>query len=81
MHLNIIIYYSYIYRIDSEDNLCVSDFGLSKSLYEKMYFRQGVDDAVKLPLKWMALESMHDNIFSEKSDVVKREIRFLILLR
>ena len=57
-------------RIDSEDNIRVSDFGLSKSLYEKMYFRQDTSEGVKLPIKWMALESMEDAVFSEKSDVV-----------
>ena len=70
--------YSYFifcfYRIDSEYNICISDFGLSKNLadYDKVYFRQDINDTVKLPLKWMALECMHDNIFSEKSDVVRR---------
>ena len=65
------------YRIDSEDNICISDFGLSKNLadYEKVYFRQDVNDTVKLPLKWMALECMHDSVFSEKSDVVRRGIK------
>ena len=48
----------------------VSDFGLSKSLHEKMYFRQDKSDGVKLPIKWMAIESIDDGIFSEKTDVV-----------
>ena len=52
----------------------MSDFGLSKSLYEKMYFRQDTSEGVKLPIKWMALESMHDAVFSEKSDVVSTHI-------
>ena len=43
---------------------------MSKGLYEKMYFRQDKTEGVKLPIKWMAIESVDDGIFSEKSDVV-----------
>ncbi len=49
----------------------MSDFGLSTGLYEKMYFRQEKKDSVKLPIKWMAIESIDDGIFSEKSDMVR----------
>ena len=35
-----------------------------------MYFRQNKDEGVKLPIKWMALESMEDAVFTEKTDVV-----------
>ena len=53
----------------------VSDFGLSEDVYSRNYFRQlaGGEDkeaSVKLPVRWMALESLNDGIFSEKTDVV-----------
>ena len=64
------------YRIDDQGIIKVADFGLSEDVYEQNYFRQRFsrqdsDSApIKLPLKWMALESLHDGVFSEKSDVV-----------
>ena len=49
----------------------VADFGLSESLNtSKEYFCQNRDCAIKLPIKWMAPESMNDGKFSVKSDMV-----------
>ena len=49
----------------------VADFGLAESLdTNKNYFRQGQDNIVKLPMKWLAPESISDGVFSEKTDVV-----------
>lgn len=48
----------------------VGDFGLSESTYSKNYFRQDQSAGIKLPIKWMAPESLTDGIFSEKTDVV-----------
>ena len=48
----------------------VADFGLSESLYSKTYFRQQKGQAVRLPVKWLALEALTEGVFSEKSDVV-----------
>ena len=55
--------------MDEYDMIKVSDFGLSQSIYEKTYFRQS-DLEIKLPVKWMAIESINDAIFTEKTDVV-----------
>ena len=50
----------------------VSDFGLSESIdATKDYFRQDQTEVIKLPIKWMALESISDAVFSEKTDVVR----------
>ena len=54
----------------------VADFGLSEDVYSKNYFRERGDGEeegeapVKLPIRWMALESLNDGIFNEKTDVV-----------
>ena len=57
----------------------IADFGLSEDIYSKNYFRQsGSDKSVKLPVKWMAPESLSDGVFSEKSDVVGS--RYIIVI-
>ena len=59
------------YRIDDEDCVKVADFGLSRDLYEKDYYSsKDLDRKGKMPIKWMALESLEDFIFTTKSDVV-----------
>lgn len=58
-------------RIDVNFVIKVADFGLSKCLdTSKQYFRQSQDEAIRLPIKWLAPESINDGVFSEKSDVV-----------
>ena len=50
----------------------VADFGLAESVdISKNYFRQTQKDVVRLPIKWLAPESINDTVFSEKSDVVR----------
>uniref|UniRef100_A0A1A8NSS4 receptor protein-tyrosine kinase n=2 Tax=Nothobranchius rachovii TaxID=451742 RepID=A0A1A8NSS4_9TELE len=47
--------------------VCVADFGLSKKIFSSNYYRQQV--AVRMPIKWMAMESLSESIYTAKSDV------------
>ena len=61
-----------LYRIDRNFLIKITDFGLSEDIFVKEYFRQDSDrDVVRLPVKWMAPESLTDGHFSEKSDIVR----------
>ncbi|XP_015230415.1 PREDICTED: tyrosine-protein kinase receptor TYRO3 [Cyprinodon variegatus] len=53
--------------LDESMSVCVADFGLSKKIYSGDYYRQG--SVSKLPVKWIALESLADNVYTTQSDV------------
>ena len=48
----------------------IADFGFSEKMYVKAYIHRAVDGGMRLPVKWMAPESILDGVFSEQSDVV-----------
>ncbi|XP_056632203.1 vascular endothelial growth factor receptor 1-like isoform X1 [Diorhabda sublineata] len=51
----------------SEDNIVkICDFGLAKSMYKNDNYRKKGD--CPLPVKWMAIESIRDRVFSTQSD-------------
>jgi serine/threonine protein kinase len=59
----------FISRVDQDLSVKVADFGLARVIYQTDYYRQ--HQQMKVPVKWMAPESLHDMISTEKSDVVR----------
>lgn len=57
-----------IHRLGDDLRVCVADFGLSKKIYSSNYYRQKA--TIRVPIKWMAIESLSESIYSSKSDVV-----------
>ncbi|KAK3610541.1 hypothetical protein CHS0354_008977, partial [Potamilus streckersoni] len=54
--------------LDKELNVKVADFGLSREIYEREYYSSD-NKKTKLPIRWMAPESMEKGTYSAKSDV------------
>lgn len=59
-------------------SVCVADFGLSKKIYSGDYYRQG--RIAKMPVKWIAVESLADRVFTVKSDVVRSVLQLCFIL-
>ena len=61
--------------MDESYTVKVADFGLARDVYDKEYYSVHNKSGVKLPVKWMALESLQTHKFTTKSDVVRAPVR------
>ena len=55
----------------------VADYGLTEDMYGNNYFRQGKSETgsdEKVPMKWMAPESIENDVYTEATDVVSTDI-------
>ena len=62
------IYSFFFNRLDSNFTVKVADFGLTRDVYSKEYYSS--ENKQRLPVKWMAPESLEQGKYSAKSDVV-----------
>jgi hypothetical protein len=54
----------------------VADFGMARDVFDKEYYSVQDHRKAKLPVKWMAIESLQTQKFTAKSDVVSEGITF-----
>ena len=59
-------------RIDGDGVIKVADFGLTEDIYGTNYFRIDTisGEKEKVPIRWMAPESIETNLYNESTDVV-----------
>ncbi|CAI8054130.1 Putative insulin-like peptide receptor [Geodia barretti] len=67
-------------RIDEKGIVKVADFGLTEDMYCRKYFRRDKSEPggeEKVPIRWMAPESIKNDIYNEATDVVRKIKSFL----
>ena len=58
------------FRVSDKYIVKIADFGLSRDVYDKDYYRRDETGGVALPIKWLAVECLRAGVFSSQSDVV-----------
>ena len=49
----------------------MADFGLTEDIYNTSYYRRGKSGSEeKVPIRWMAPESIEEDIYNKSTDVV-----------
>ena len=57
----------------------MADFGLTEDMYRTKYYRRSESESEeRVPIRWMAPESIETNIYNEATDVVSDSYRCLI---
>ena len=64
-----------MFRLDLDLVVKVADFGLTRDVYEKEYYR--IEDTNQgLPIRWMSIESVKEGRFTAQNDVVGHNVTF-----
>lgn len=65
---------SSVFRLDESYTVKVADFGMARDVFDKEYYSVQDHRKAKLPVKWMAIESLQTQKFTSKSDVVSNTL-------
>ena len=74
------------HRIDGDGVIKVADFGLTEDTYATNYYHRGRGEGEgeprneeKVPIRWMAPESIETDLYNELTDVVRTELSSVIV--
>jgi len=65
--------------VDERGTVKVADFGLSRELLLRDYYRSDGSGMTPVPVRWLAPESLEASVFTTMSDVVRLECHHLII--
>ena len=73
----------FISRVDAEGVIKVADFGLTENIYTNNYFKRirSEDSQEKVPIRWMAPESIENCVFTEVTDVVSSLFVIFVIIK
>ena len=74
---------TYLCRVDAEGVIKVADFGLTENIYTNNYFKRirSEDSQEKVPIRWMAPESIESCLYTEVTDVVSSIIAIHVIIK
>ena len=60
----------------------MADFGLTESMYGTNYYRRkkSTAESEKVPIRWMAPESIENDVYNESTDVVRTYGQHLLII-
>ena len=73
-----------ICRIAGNGVIKVADFGLTEDMYGTNYFRRTKNETgseEKVPIRWMAPESIENDVYTEATDVVSYKAVVVVMGR
>ena len=65
-------------RLSEDAVVKIADFGLTRDIEDEFYYK--MQSEFRLPIRWMAIESLSFHKFSCQSDVVRPEKSLLVSL-
>ena len=75
---------NFICRIAGNGVIKVADFGLTEDMYGTNYFRRTKNETgseEKVPIRWMAPESIENDVYTEATDVVSYKAVVVVMGR
>jgi len=66
--------------VNERGTVKVADFGLSRELLLRDYYRSDGNGMTPVPVRWLAPESLEASVFTTMSDVVRHHFLMILIM-